>query len=50
MQALEDHGVGSAPVLVTGAAGGVGSVGIHLLSRAGYEVPRQRVGQKQVIT
>ncbi len=38
MQALEDHGVGSAPVLVTGAAGGVGSVGIHLLSRAGYEV------------
>ena len=50
MQALEDHGVGSAPVLVTGAAGGVGSVGIHLLSRAGYEVAGQRVGQKQVIT
>ena len=38
MQALEDHGIGSAPVLVTGAAGGVGSVAVHLLAQAGYEV------------
>ena len=38
MQALEDHGIGSAPVLVTGAAGGVGSVAVHLLSQAGYKV------------
>ena len=38
MQALEDHGIGSKPVLVTGAAGGVGSVAVHLLSQAGYQV------------
>jgi acrylyl-CoA reductase (NADPH) len=38
MQALEHHGIGSGPVLVTGAAGGVGSVAVHLLSQAGYEV------------
>ena len=38
MQTLEDHGIGSGPVLVTGAAGGVGSVAVHLLSQAGYEV------------
>jgi acrylyl-CoA reductase (NADPH) len=38
MQALEDHGIGSEPVLVTGAAGGVGSVAVHLLAQAGYEV------------
>lgn len=42
-QALEDHGlgagsIGSGPVLVTGAAGGVGSVAVHLLSAAGHEV------------
>ncbi len=37
-QALEDHGLGSGPVLVTGAAGGVGSVAVHLLSAAGHEV------------
>jgi acrylyl-CoA reductase (NADPH) len=38
--ALERHGVGPAtgPVLVTGAAGGVGSVAIALLARLGYEV------------
>jgi acrylyl-CoA reductase (NADPH) len=38
--ALERHGVmpASGPVLVTGAAGGVGSVAIALLSRLGYQV------------
>ena len=38
--ALEDHGVtpDGGPVLVTGAAGGVGSVAVSLLSKLGYEV------------
>jgi len=38
--ALEDHGVepGSGPVVVTGAAGGVGSVAIAVLDRLGYQV------------
>jgi len=38
--ALEKNGVvpGSGPVLVTGAAGGVGSVAIAVLSKLGYEV------------
>ena len=38
--ALERHGVkpGSGPVLVTGAAGGVGSVAIALLAKLGYQV------------
>ena len=38
--ALEDHGLrpDSGPVLVTGAAGGVGSVAVALLAAAGYEV------------
>ena len=38
--ALEDHGLkpGTGPVLVTGAAGGVGSVAVALLAAAGYEV------------
>ena len=38
--ALEGHGITPAqgPVLVTGAAGGVGSVAIALLARLGYEV------------
>ena len=38
--ALERHGVTSAtgPVVVTGAAGGVGSVAIAILSKLGYEV------------
>lgn len=38
--ALERHGVrpDQGPVLVTGAAGGVGSVAVALLARAGYEV------------
>lgn len=40
VMALEDHGVtpGDGPVLVTGAAGGVGSVATALLSTAGFEV------------
>lgn len=38
--ALEDHGVtpDKGPVLVTGAAGGVGSVAVVLLSKLGYRV------------
>jgi acrylyl-CoA reductase (NADPH) len=38
--ALEDHGVrpDDGPVLVTGAAGGVGSIAVSLLSRLGFEV------------
>ncbi|HZT48099.1 MAG TPA: MDR family oxidoreductase [Hyphomicrobiaceae bacterium] len=38
--ALERHGVapGSGPVLVTGAAGGVGSVAVALLAKLGYRV------------
>jgi len=40
VMALEDHGlsVGDGPVLVTGAAGGVGSVAVALLAAKGYEV------------
>ena len=40
VMALEDHGLqpGSAPVLVTGAAGGVGSVATALLANLGYKV------------
>lgn len=40
VMALERHGVapGDGPVLVTGAAGGVGSVAIAILSKLGYEV------------
>lgn len=40
VMALEDHGLkpGSGPVLVTGAAGGVGSVATAILARLGYEV------------
>lgn len=40
VMALEDHGLrpGTGEVLVTGAAGGVGSVAVALLSRLGYEV------------
>ncbi len=38
--ALEDHGVapGDGPVVVTGAAGGVGSVAVAVLGRLGHEV------------
>ena len=40
VMALEDHGLkpGQGPVLVTGAAGGVGSVATAILSHLGYEV------------
>ena len=42
VMALEDHGLtpgaDTAPVLVTGAAGGVGSVAVALLAALGYEV------------
>jgi len=38
VMALEDHGIKDGPVLVTGAAGGVGSVATAILSNLGYEV------------
>jgi len=40
VMALEDHGLtpGQGPVLVTGAAGGVGSVATAILGHLGYEV------------
>lgn len=40
VMALEAHGLtpGRGPVLVTGAAGGVGSVAVAILARLGYEV------------
>ncbi len=40
VNAIRDHGVtpGDGPVLVTGSAGGVGSIAILLLSKLGYEV------------
>jgi len=40
VMALEDHGLkpGNGPVLVTGAAGGVGSVAVAILNNLGYEV------------
>ncbi len=40
VQALEDHGLGAkdGEVLVTGAAGGVGSVAVAVLGRQGYAV------------
>lgn len=40
VMALEDHGTspGDGPVIVTGAAGGVGSVAVAVLARLGYEV------------
>ena len=38
VQALEDHGLKAGPVLVTGAAGGVGSVAVALLAAMGREV------------
>ena len=40
VMALEDHGLttDAGPVLVTGAAGGVGSVAVAILARLGYSV------------
>src|SRR5690606_31180191 len=40
VMALERHGIDPArgPVVVTGAAGGVGSVAVSLLSKLGYHV------------
>ena len=40
VMALEDHGLtpGDGPVLVTGAAGGVGSIAVALLAKLGHEV------------
>jgi acrylyl-CoA reductase (NADPH) len=40
VRALENHGVtpSAGPILVTGAAGGVGSVALLLLARLGYEI------------
>jgi acrylyl-CoA reductase (NADPH) len=40
VQAIQDHGITpeQGPVLVTGAAGGVGSVAIALLAKLGYDV------------
>src|SRR3954470_20694126 len=36
--ALEEHGLGEGPVLVTGASGGVGSVAVDILAARGHEV------------
>ncbi|MEM1234020.1 MAG: acryloyl-CoA reductase [Pseudomonadota bacterium] len=38
VQALEDHGIKDGPVLVTGAAGGVGSVATAILAAIGHAV------------
>jgi acrylyl-CoA reductase (NADPH) len=38
VMALEDHGIKAGPVLVTGAAGGVGSVATAILAYLGYKV------------
>lgn len=38
VMALEDHGIKDGPVLVTGAAGGVGSVATALLANLGHQV------------
>ena len=38
VMALEGHGIKEGPVLVTGAAGGVGSVATAILANLGYEV------------
>ena len=38
VMALEDHGIKAGPVLVTGAAGGVGSVATAILAKLGYKV------------
>ncbi|MEQ6248136.1 acryloyl-CoA reductase [Sulfitobacter sp. HNIBRBA3233] len=38
VMALEDHGIKKGPVLVTGAAGGVGSVAVAILANLGHKV------------
>ncbi|MEJ8560475.1 acryloyl-CoA reductase [Yoonia sp. GPGPB17] len=38
VMALEDHGIKDGPVLVTGAAGGVGSVATAILAHLGHQV------------
>ena len=38
VMALEDHGIKDGPVLVTGAAGGVGSVATAILAHLGHDV------------
>ncbi len=38
VMALESHGIKDGPVLVTGAAGGVGSVAVAILAALGHEV------------
>jgi len=38
VMALQDHGIGDGPVLVTGAAGGVGSVATAILGKLGHDV------------
>ena len=38
VMALEDQGIKAGPILVTGAAGGVGSIATALLARLGHEV------------
>jgi acrylyl-CoA reductase (NADPH) len=38
VMALEDHGIKDGPVLVTGAAGGVGSVATAILAALGHQV------------
>ena len=38
VMALEDHGIKDGPVIVTGAAGGVGSVATAILANRGYDV------------
>ncbi len=38
VMALEDHGLKDGPVLVTGAAGGVGSVATAILAKLGHQV------------
>jgi acrylyl-CoA reductase (NADPH) len=53
VMALEDHGLAPAtgPILVTGAAGGVGSVAIALLSKLGFRViaATGRVGEEKYL-
>lgn len=38
VEAIVERGVTSGPVLVTGASGGVGSIAVSLLARAGFDV------------